>query len=48
MYVTKELAKHHLQIDEDYKEDDEYIVLLIQAAEDAVSKHLDIPLHRLL
>ena len=48
MYITKDLAKHHLQIDEEYLEDDDYLVLLIQAAEDAVSKHLDIPLDKLL
>ena len=48
MYISKELAKHHLQIDEDYNDDDEYLVLLIQAAEDAVSKHLDIPLKNLI
>ena len=48
MYITKELAKKHLQIDDDYTDDDEYLVLLIEAAEDAVSKHLDIPLKNLL
>ena len=48
MYVTKELTKQHLQIDGDYTDDDEYLVLLIQAAEDAVSRHLDIPLNHLI
>lgn len=48
MYITKTQAKEHLQIDEDFMDDDNYILLLIQAAEDAVSHHLNIPLEHLL
>ena len=42
MFVTLSLAKKHLQIDEDFKEDDNYIIGLIKVAEDAVAKNLDI------
>lgn len=48
MYVTLKLAKKHLQIDDSYTDDDAYITGLIQAAEDAVSQHLDIALQDLL
>lgn len=48
MYVTLKLAKKHLQIDDSYTDDDDYITGLIQVAEDAVSQHLDIALQDLL
>lgn len=48
MYVTLNEAKRHLQIDEDFKDDDEYIIYLIQVAEDAVEQTLSIPLSSLL
>ncbi len=48
MYVTLNNAKKHLQIDKDFKDDDEYILLLIQVAEDAVESNLNIPLASLL
>ena len=44
MYVTLESAKKHLNLDDSFNDDDSYISLLIQAAEDAVSKHIDLPL----
>ena len=44
MYVTLETAKKHLNIDESFTDDDSYISLLMKAAEDAVSKHIDKPL----
>ena len=44
MYVTLSKAKKHLQIDEDYKDDDEYLIMLIQVAEDSVESNLNIPL----
>ena len=44
MYVTLESAKKHLNLDDSFNDDDSYITLLIQAAEDAVSKHIDKPL----
>lgn len=48
MYITLSNAKKHLQIDQDYKDDDEYIIMLIQVAEDAVESNLNIPLASLL
>ena len=48
MYVTLSKAKKHLQIDQDFKDDDEYIISLIQVAEDAVESNLNIPLASLL
>ncbi len=48
MYVTLSRAKKHLQVDEDYKDDDNYILDLIQVAEDAVAQTLDVPLACLL
>lgn len=39
MYITLELAKNHLNLESSFTEDDEYILLLIRAAEDAVMVH---------
>lgn len=36
MYITLELAKRHLNIEPDFHDDDEYIVGLIDVAEQAV------------
>ena len=36
MYVELETAKKHLNLDDSFNDDDSYITLLIQAAEDAV------------
>lgn len=41
MYVTLKQAKKHLNIDEDFNEDDDYIMQLINVAEIAVEKHID-------
>lgn len=41
MYILLEEAKKHLNIDEFYKEDDAYIIELIKASEDIVSKRID-------
>lgn len=41
MYILLEDAKRHLNIDQSFKEDDKYIINLIQVAEDAVAKRLD-------
>jgi len=41
MYITLEQAKQHLNIDQSYSIDDEYILQLINVAEDVVSKHID-------
>lgn len=48
MYITLSQAKKQLQIDEDFNDDDNYIISLIQVAEDAIAKHLDIPLQGIL
>ncbi len=48
MYVTLNKAKKHLQIDQDFKDDDEYLIMLIRAAEDAVESNLNIPLASIL
>lgn len=45
MYITLELAKKHLNIDSSFKDDDDYIVQLIQVAEDAIEKNTDIALN---
>lgn len=44
MYLTLEMAKKHLQVDKDFKDDDLYILDLITVAEDSVEKHLNIAL----
>lgn len=44
MYVKLETAKKHLNLDDSFTDDDSYIFLLMKAAEDAVSKHIDKPL----
>lgn len=41
MYITVEDIKKHLNIDDDFKGDDEYLAYLITVAEDAVSIHID-------
>ena len=41
------MAKKHLNVEPDFVEDDEYILALLEAAEDAVSKHIDEPLDTL-
>lgn len=41
MYITVEDIKKHLNINDDFKGDDEYLAYLITVAEDAVSIHID-------
>lgn len=41
MYVTLELAKQHLNIEQSYTGDDTYITHLIEVAETTVEKHID-------
>lgn len=48
MYITLQEAKKHLQIDADFTDDDNYIITLVQVAEDSVAQHLDIALKELL
>lgn len=48
MYTTLNEAKKHLNIDDSFTDDDNYILDLITVAEDAVSQHLDIALDDLV
>lgn len=41
MYITLELAKKHLNLEQDFTEDDEYILGLIGVAEEAVKVHVN-------
>lgn len=41
MYILLENAKQHLCVDKDFHEDDDYILHLIQVAEDAIEKRID-------
>ena len=41
MYVTLCEAKKHLLVDNSFKDDDEYILALIDIAEDAVSINIE-------
>lgn len=45
--IPLELAKKHLNLDEDYTEDDEYILGLVAAAKGAVERALNASLDRL-
>lgn len=47
MYLQLNQVKKHLNIDEDFHSDDEYLVELAQAAQNVVEVHLDRPLNRL-
>lgn len=48
MFLTLSTIKHHLNISEDFHNDDELLLLYLQASEDAVSKHIDMPLDELV
>lgn len=41
MYIPLDLAKKHLNIEESFKDDDEYILGLINVAEEAVRVHVN-------
>lgn len=41
MYVELETVKKHLNLDDSFSDDDSYITFLINAAEEAISKHID-------
>lgn len=48
MYITLQQAKKHLNIDDSFTDDDNYILQLIQVAEDAVEKNTDIALSEMV
>lgn len=41
MYLTLKEIKKHLNIDEDFKDDDAYLMSLARVAEQAVERHVD-------
>lgn len=41
MITTLDKIKGHLNIDKDYHEDDELLIMYAQAAEDAIEKHIN-------
>lgn len=47
MYLELEQVKKHLEVDSSYKDDDEYILSLMEVAEDSIAQHLDIALDEL-
>lgn len=47
MYTTLDETKKHLLVDNAFTDDDAYILALIDVAEDAVAKNLDIALEDL-
>lgn len=47
MYIPLSLAKKQLNIDQDFVDDDEYIMGLIDVAEQAVEKHVNEPLEEI-
>lgn len=42
MFITIEQAKQHLNLDRDFNVDNEYIIHLIQTAESAIAKRLNV------
>lgn len=44
MYITLKEARRHLNLEDFFHDDDEYIVSLIQVAEDATERRLNRPL----
>lgn len=47
MYLDLDTIKKHLNIDIDYKEDDNYLLMLADVAENAVAIHIDNDLRKL-
>lgn len=48
MYISVDDVKRHLNIDSCYNEENDYLVHLVAAAEDATAKRLNAPLHTLV
>lgn len=48
MYIQLYQVKKHLNIDEDFRDDDEYIMSLVEVAEKVVEKHIDTKLSKLV
>lgn len=47
MYIPLDIAKKHLNLEPSFKDDDEYILMLIDAAEQAVLRHCNEDLSKL-
>lgn len=47
MYIELYQVKKHLNIDDDFRDDDEYLMSLVEVAEKVVEKNIDTPLTRL-
>ena len=47
MYIQLYQVKKHLNIDEDFREDDEYIMQLVEVAEKVVERNIDTSLEML-
>lgn len=47
MYIQLYEAKKQLNIDEQFHDDDEYIMSLVEVAQKAIEKNIDTPLHLL-
>ena len=48
MYLSLNQIKHHLIVDENFRDDDPYIIQLYKVAEEVVSKHIDTDLSELV
>lgn len=48
MFLTLSTIKQHLNIEQSFKEDDNLLLLYLQVAEDAVERHLDMPLNTIV
>ncbi len=44
MHITLDKVKKHLNVDDWYKDDDDYIMSLVEVAEAAAAKHLQRPM----
>lgn len=47
MYIQLYQAKKHLNLNEDFRDDDEYIMSLVEVAEKVVERHIDTRLSKL-
>ena len=47
MYISLEKIKHHINVDNNFKEDDCYIISLYHVAEEVVQRHIDYDLNKI-
>lgn len=48
MITTLDSIKAHLNIDKEYQEDDELLIMYAQASEDAIEKHINCKLNNMM